>query len=144
MNKKKNTLLLSFTIFFTTTILTHVSIRNKSQKEFTNVSLTKYIKPFEEIYLSDVPLVGGKNASLGQMINELSNKNIRVPNGFAITVDAYWYYLQCNNLVRPIKELLNQISNPQDFVALKNISKQIRSHIERILRRKCFLRSRVM
>ena len=44
-----------------------------------------YIKKFSEIHITDVPAVGGKNASLGEMFNELSSKGIVIPNGFATT-----------------------------------------------------------
>ena len=59
----------------------------------------RYIKYFENIRLSDVKTVGGKNASLGEMITQLSSQGIRVPTGFAITADAYWYYLESNQFV---------------------------------------------
>jgi len=49
----------------------------------------KYIRWFDEISVGDVPLVGGKNASLGEMYRELTPIGVRVPNGFAITADAY-------------------------------------------------------
>jgi pyruvate,water dikinase len=47
------------------------------------------VRWFEELRLEDVPLVGGKNASLGEMYRELTSRGVRVPNGFAITVDAF-------------------------------------------------------
>ena len=47
-----------------------------------------YVRFFEEFGIEDVPLVGGKNASLGEMYQKLSNEGVRVPNGFAITADA--------------------------------------------------------
>ena len=53
----------------------------------------KYVRRFEEITGADVPLVGGKNASLGEMYRELRPRGILVPNGFAITADAYRYVL---------------------------------------------------
>lgn len=49
----------------------------------------RYVKWFEELGLDDVPLVGGKNASLGEMVRELSAAGVRVPGGFAVTADAY-------------------------------------------------------
>ncbi len=52
-----------------------------------------YIRWFEEIGIKDIPLVGGKNASLGEMYRELTPKGVKVPNGFAITADAYRYIL---------------------------------------------------
>jgi len=57
-----------------------------------------YILKFEEIGLSDIPKVGGKNASLGEMITQMSGAGIRVPNGFAVTAAAYRYYLAYNKL----------------------------------------------
>ncbi|ABE44673.1 phosphoenolpyruvate synthase [Polaromonas sp. JS666] len=52
-----------------------------------------YIRWFSEIGVADVALVGGKNASLGEMVRELGTQNVRVPNGFAVTAEAYRYVL---------------------------------------------------
>ncbi|MGI9419613.1 MAG: PEP/pyruvate-binding domain-containing protein, partial [Geminicoccaceae bacterium] len=49
----------------------------------------RYVRWFEDLGLDDVPLVGGKNASLGEMYRELSTLGLKVPNGFAITADAF-------------------------------------------------------
>jgi len=57
------------------------------------IKAKNYIRWFEEIGIDDIPLVGGKNASLGEMYRELSPAGIKVPNGFAITADAYRYML---------------------------------------------------
>ena len=51
----------------------------------------RYIRWFNELSINDVPLVGGKNASLGEMYRELSSAGIRIPNGFAVTAHAYRY-----------------------------------------------------
>ena len=51
--------------------------------------MARYIRWFEELRLEDVPLVGGKNASLGEMYRELTTQGVRVPNGFAITAQAF-------------------------------------------------------
>ena len=48
-----------------------------------------FIRWFADITIADVPLVGGKNASLGEMVRELSSKGVKVPDGFAITAEAY-------------------------------------------------------
>ncbi|MBY0109498.1 MAG: phosphoenolpyruvate synthase [Candidatus Babeliaceae bacterium] len=56
-----------------------------------------FIKFFNEITLEDSNLVGGKNASLGQMMRDLSS-NVRIPHGFAVTVDAYHYFIRSSNL----------------------------------------------
>ena len=56
-------------------------------------SPSKYIRWFNDLGMADVPLVGGKNASLGEMYRELAAEGVRVPNGFAITADAYRHVL---------------------------------------------------
>jgi pyruvate,water dikinase len=66
----------------------------------------KYIKRFSEIGIDDVALVGGKNASLGEMFRALSAKNVRVPGGYAITADAYRHFLESNRLTQCIDELI--------------------------------------
>ncbi|MBU4270097.1 hypothetical protein L6269_03310, partial [Candidatus Dependentiae bacterium] len=58
----------------------------------------KFIKRFEELCINDISLVGGKNASLGEMIQQLTKKGVSIPSGFVITADAYKYYLKFNNL----------------------------------------------
>jgi len=66
----------------------------------------KYIKFFEEISLADIPEVGGKNASLGEMVQHLAPQGVKLPNGFATTSDAYRYFLQSTGLSERIgKEL---------------------------------------
>ena len=54
---------------------------------------TRFIRWFSELGVTDVPLVGGKNASLGEMFRELGAQGVRVPNGFAITAEAYRHVL---------------------------------------------------
>lgn len=49
----------------------------------------QYIKWFNELGIKDVPAVGGKNASLGEMYQNLTEENVLVPNGFAVTAEAY-------------------------------------------------------
>ncbi len=90
----------------------------------------QYITFLKDVSLSDIPLVGGKNASLGQMINSLTSQGIRVPNGFAITVDGYARYITYNNLTEKITDLTNQITDIDDLKNLKIISSAIRSLIE--------------
>lgn len=66
----------------------------------------KYIRWFEEIKIGDVPLVGGKNASLGEMYRELSRKGIKIPNGFATTADAYWHMVDTAGILDKLKEAM--------------------------------------
>lgn len=49
------------------------------------------IKTFKQITVNDVPVVGGKNASLGEMLSTMADAEIRVPDGFATTADAFWF-----------------------------------------------------
>jgi len=69
----------------------------------------RYIRWFEEIGIGDVPVVGGKNASLGEMTRELAPQGIRVPNGFAITAEAYWYLLRASENEQRIKQILSDL-----------------------------------
>ncbi len=66
----------------------------------------KFIKNFAEVGLRDLPLVGGKNASLGEMVQHLAKAGVRVPGGFATTVAAYHAYLDHNRLTEKIREAL--------------------------------------
>ncbi len=68
---------------------------------------SKYIRWFEEISIDDVPSVGGKNASLGEMYRELTDKGIRIPNGFSITADAYWHVLESAGVLDELKSTLD-------------------------------------
>jgi pyruvate, water dikinase len=70
---------------------------------------TRYIRWFSDIGAGDVSLVGGKNASLGTMYRELAPKGVRVPNGFAITVDAYRAMMDAVVAWDVLHELLNDI-----------------------------------
>lgn len=58
----------------------------------------RYIRFFNDLKLSDIPMVGGKNASLGEMYRQLTDQGIKVPNGFATTADAYWHYIKFNGI----------------------------------------------
>lgn len=69
----------------------------------------KTTKHFSEIGISDIQQVGGKNASLGEMYAKLSAKGIKIPEGFAITSDAYWLFLNENGLVPILTGLLLQL-----------------------------------
>ena len=89
-----------------------------------------YIQWFKDIRMKDVPSVGGKNASLGEMFSQLSQKGILIPDGFAITVDGYWHYIDQNALREPIANLMAQLTDPEDLAALERIGNQVRQLIE--------------
>ncbi|MFH0898410.1 MAG: phosphoenolpyruvate synthase [bacterium] len=88
----------------------------------------KYIKLFEQVGINDIGLVGGKNASLGEMIQSLGPKGILVPSGFAITSDAYQHYLQASGIKEPITKLLKPLDK-RNLQALAHVGHQIRSLI---------------
>lgn len=71
--------------------------------------MTAYTIPFNQIDLTNLPQVGGKNASLGEMFNKLHPLGIEVPDGFAVTVEGYRDFLAHNKLNQPLKELLKSI-----------------------------------
>ncbi len=89
----------------------------------------KYTRHFNEIGLGDVALVGGKNASLGELYRHLQPQGIPVPEGFAITADAYRYFLQQNSLVQRISECLHTLDT-QDTDQLRATGSKIRQWIE--------------
>ena len=66
-----------------------------------------FISFFNQIGINDTQIVGGKNSSLGEMYNNLSN--IRIPNGFALTCEAYRYFIKHNNLETNIKYQLDSV-----------------------------------
>ncbi|MFK8083689.1 MAG: phosphoenolpyruvate synthase [Granulosicoccus sp.] len=77
--------------------------------------MTTYIQWFKDLGMHDVPVVGGKNASLGEMIANLANAGISVPDGFATTADAFREHLQVSGLDQRINEaLVNLDTNDMD------------------------------
>jgi len=86
------------------------------------------IRWFEEIGIEDIPLVGGKNASLGEMYRELASQGVKVPNGFAITAGAYREFLRGTELDRTIEEILQDL-NTQDLANLRQRGRRVRDAI---------------
>jgi len=85
----------------------------------------RYIRFFKDIGIGDVPRVGGKNASLGEMFQALSAQGVRVPNGFAIVADAYRYMLERAGAVPTLKEALKGL-DPADVVDLAARGRRMR------------------
>jgi len=79
-----------------------------------------YVKWFEELGIEDVPLVGGKNASLGEMIQNLTSEGVSVPNGFAITAEGYQYLMEKSGTMDKIKDVLKDL----DTHNIKNLQKR--------------------
>ncbi len=80
---------------------------------------------FDQVGISDIPLVGGKNASLGEMIRELSSKGVSVPNGFATTAYAYRYFIATAGLEEKLRMLFADL-DVEDVNNLRQIGKQAR------------------
>ena len=88
----------------------------------------RFIKWFADITIDDVPLVGGKNASLGEMYRELTSKGVKVPNGFAVTAEAYRYFLREVGLDAKIRCILTGLDTG-DMENLRQRGAQIRQAI---------------
>jgi len=85
----------------------------------------KYIRFFDELSIADIPTVGGKNASLGEMYKNLTPKGINIPNGFATTSEAYWLLLKTNNLKEKIKDILTNLDTT-DTTSLQECGMRVR------------------
>jgi len=91
-------------------------------------SAKKFILWFNQITIKDIPKVGGKNASLGEMYQKLSPHGMEVPNGFAVTAQAYFYLLKKTGLRRQIKRILADLDT-HDLKNLMSKGQQIRELI---------------
>jgi len=87
--------------------------------------MAKYVRRFEEIGIEDVPLVGGKNASLGEMYCALRSEGVRVPNGFAVTADAYRATLDQAGAWDPLQQCLGGL-DPADIGDLARRAREAR------------------
>ena len=85
-----------------------------------------YIRWFADLTNEDVEVVGGKNASLGEMIGALREEGVRVPDGFATTAEAYRHFLQHNDLEKQIKSNIEDLSAQKQ--SLEETGKAIRRH----------------
>ena len=108
----------------------------KSQKLNSNVNENQgsrakrevLILKFSEISIKDIGLVGGKNASLGEMISQLGKKGINVPDGFALTSASYWHYLKKNNLDKKLRDLFVGL-NSRNIKKLQEVGRKARNLI---------------
>ncbi|MEZ5024493.1 MAG: PEP/pyruvate-binding domain-containing protein [Chitinophagales bacterium] len=87
-----------------------------------------FIKHFSKISIKDVPSVGGKNASLGEMYVGLSSKGVSVPEGFAVTSSGYWEFLKENQLEAKLSDALRQL-DLENFNNLSAVGKAARALI---------------
>jgi len=90
----------------------------------------EFILSFKEITKKNVSLVGGKNASLGEMISQLSKKGVNVPDGFALTTQAYWHFVKENHLDKKLREIFKKF-NPKSIKSLKETGRKARGLILR-------------
>jgi len=90
--------------------------------------LQEYVVWFDELGMGDVERVGGKNASLGEMISNLSSKAVRVPNGFATTSEAFREFINADGLADRIHKALAEL-DVQDVNALADTGARIRSWV---------------
>lgn len=84
------------------------------------MSTSRYVLWFDETGIKDIPLVGGKNASLGEMHSRLRSKGMNVPNGFSVTAEAYRYFLRYNKLDEKIHAILKGLNTGN----MKNLSER--------------------
>ena len=92
------------------------------------VTKRNYVLFFDEFGIGDVPIVGGKNASLGEMYTKLSSEGVRVPNGFAVTADAYRYTLNESGVYDVLHEALDGL-DPSDVADLARRAKTAREAV---------------
>jgi pyruvate,water dikinase len=88
----------------------------------------KYVVPFSQLRMTDVESVGGKNASLGEMLSQLAEKEIRVPDGFATTAEAFRIFLKETDLAARISARLGSL-DVEDVKALAVAGNEIRGWI---------------
>mgnify|MGYP000859471798 FL=1 len=110
----------------------------------------RLVIPFKDLRIQDVPLVGGKNASLGEMYQQLKNKGVLIPNGFAVTAHAYNIFIDENNLRDKIKNILSDLDTHntknlmnrgekiRDLILNSNMPSQIEREIKKYYKKLCF------
>lgn len=87
-----------------------------------------FVLRFDQISINDVDLVGGKNASLGEMYTSLTGKGLNIPDGFAVTANAYTYFLEKSNLAEKIRKILSSLDT-YDLKSLQQKGEEVRKLI---------------
>lgn len=100
---------------------------SRSGETGNSSSSAELVRGFSDLSRSDIAIVGGKNASLGEMVNNLQAAGIRVPGGFATTASAYWQLLQENDLAARISQKLAELSD--DAANVSAIGEAVRKMI---------------
>ena len=96
------------------------------QKLSQNVKQQALVLPLDAVGIADIPLVGGKNASLGEMIQQLQSKGVKVPTGFATTAYAYRFFIQGAGLETKLREIFADL-DVEDVNNLRQCGKQARA-----------------
>ncbi|PMB07064.1 phosphoenolpyruvate synthase [Fischerella thermalis CCMEE 5205] len=96
------------------------------QKLSQNVKQQALVLPLDAVGIADIPLVGGKNASLGEMIQQLQSKGVKVPTGFATTAYAYRFFIQGAGLETKLREIFADL-DVEDVNNLRQCGKQART-----------------
>jgi pyruvate, water dikinase len=91
----------------------------------------QFVLWFDRLSIEDIPLVGGKNASLGEMYQALTSKGVRVPGGFAVTAHAYRYLLESSDAMDKIREILSDLDT-RDMENLAARGRKVRSLIRNL------------
>ena len=88
---------------------------------------TRYIRWLEEIKIGDIPIVGGKNASLGEMYRELTSQGVKIPNGFAVTAESYWYLLETAGILDELKDAMVDLdkTNLADLIKRGKVARDL-------------------
>jgi pyruvate,water dikinase len=92
------------------------------------MATSKHILFFNQISITDIAKVGGKNASLGEMYSQLNPIGISIPNGFAVTAEGYRLFRKSNNLEKPLEKLLLSLDT-KEYSNLSSIGEKARSLI---------------
>ena len=87
-----------------------------------------YIVNLSEVKLTDIDLVGGKNASLGEMLQNLTKLGVNIPGGFALTVNAYKEFINHNQLDKSIRALINAMDK-DNLISLRRTGLHVRQLI---------------
>lgn len=89
----------------------------------------KNILWFSEVRMDDVPFVGGKNASLGEMYTQLTEKGVSVPFGFALTANFYWKFIKANGIDKDLSEIFKTL-DPKSIESVQAVGKAAREKIQ--------------
>lgn len=99
---------------------------DKGATEFGTTQENALVLDFNQVGIADIPIVGGKNASLGEMIQQLTQQGVNVPNGFATTAYAYRYFIESAGLEAKLRELFAQL-DVDNVLSLQAVGQQARS-----------------